>query len=117
PGVPSAQLSLASPTFFSATDGILPVIFSDLISGRGIATDVYVTLDGGTTWKNTMPLAAVFGMIDFVDMQHGWATDGIVLYHTSDGGQHWAKLSPGANFKQITSLSFVSSTTGWAIGR
>ncbi len=117
PGVPSAQLSLASPTFFSATDGILPVIFSDLISGRGIATDVYVTLDGGTTWKNTMPLAAVFGMIDFVDMQHGWATDGRVLYHTSDGGQHWAKLSPGANFKQITSLSFVSSTTGWAIGR
>jgi len=41
----------------------------------------------------------------------------MVLYSTSDGGQHWTKLSPGANFKQITDLSFVSSTTGWAIGR
>jgi photosystem II stability/assembly factor-like uncharacterized protein len=117
PGVPSAQLSLLSPTFFSATDGILPVIFSDGVTGKGIATDVYMTHDGGTTWKSTTPLAAVFGTIDFVDMQHGWATDGMIIYNTSDGGQHWAKLSPGANFKQITYLSFVSSTTGWAISR
>ena len=117
PGVPSAQLSLLSPTFFSATDGILPAIFSDLITGRDIATDIYVTHDGGTTWKSTMPLPATAGTIDFVDMQHGWVTDGMVLYSTSDGGQHWTKLSPGANFKQVTDLSFVSSTTGWAIGR
>ncbi len=117
PGVPSAQLSLISPTFFSATEGILPVIFSDGVTGKGIATDVYVTHDGGTTWKSTMPLPGALGTIDFVDMQHGWATDGITLYNTSDGGQHWAKLSPGANFKQVTFLSFVSSTTGWAIGR
>ncbi len=116
PGVPSAQLSLISPTFFSATDGILPVMFSDHISGRGIATDIYVTHDGGTTWKSTVPLPAAFGTIDFVDMQHGWVTDGMVLYNTSDGGQHWAKLSSGADFKQITYLSFVSSTIGWAIG-
>jgi len=115
PGVPSAQLSLISPTFFSATDGILPVIFSDLISGKGIATDIYVTHDA-TTWKSTMPLPAAFGTIDFVDTQHGWVTDGMVLYNTSDGGQHWTKLSPGPNFKQITELSFVSSSTGWAIG-
>jgi len=117
PGVPSAQLSLLSPTFFSATDGILPAIFSDLITGRDIATDIYVTHDGGTTWKSTMPLPAAVGTIDFVDMQHGWVTDGMVLYSTSDGGQHWIKLSPGANFKQVADLSFVSSTTGWAIGR
>jgi photosystem II stability/assembly factor-like uncharacterized protein len=116
PGVPSAQLSIISPTFFTATDGVLPVIFSDLITGRGIATDIYVTHDGGMTWKSTMPLPAAFATIDFVDMQHGWVTDGMVLYSTSDGGQHWTKLSPGANFKQITFFIFVSSTTGWAIG-
>jgi len=51
-----------------------------------------------------------------VDMQRGWVTDGMVLYSTSDGGQHWTKLYPGANFKQVADLSFVSSTTGWAIG-
>jgi photosystem II stability/assembly factor-like uncharacterized protein len=117
PGVPSAQLSLVSPTFFSATDGILPVIFSDLISGSGIATDIYVTHDGGTTWKSTTPLATVFSTIDFMDRQHGWVTDGMVLYRTSDGGHLWTKLSPGTNFKQIAYLSFVSNTTGWAISR
>src|SRR2546421_911422 len=31
-------------------------------------------------------------------------------------GQRWTKLSPGASFKQVTSLDFVSSTLGWAIG-
>jgi photosystem II stability/assembly factor-like uncharacterized protein len=40
----------------------------------------------------------------------------MALYSTSDGGQHWTKLSPGANFKRVTSLSFVSTTTGWGIG-
>ncbi len=116
PGVPPAQLLLISPTFFSATDGVLPIIFSDLITGKGIATDIYVTQDGGATWKSTMPLSAALGTIDFVDIQHGWATDGMVLYSTSDGAQHWTKLSPNANFKQVTDLSFVSSTIGWAIG-
>jgi photosystem II stability/assembly factor-like uncharacterized protein len=116
-GVPSAQLSLISPTFFSASDGILPVIFSDGVTGRGFATDVYVTYDEGTTWKGTTPISLAAVAIDFVDRQHGWATDGTILYRTSDGGQQWAKLSPGANFKQIICLSFASSTTGWAIGR
>ena len=116
PGVPSAQLSLVPPTFFSATDGILPVIFSDAVTGRGIATDIYVTHDGGTTWKSTTPLPLASVAIDFVDRQHGWATDGILLYRTSNDGQRWTKLSPGASFKQVTSLDFVSSTLGWAIG-
>jgi photosystem II stability/assembly factor-like uncharacterized protein len=116
PGVPSAQLSLVSPTFFSATDGILPVIFSDGDTGRGIATDIYVTHDEGTTWKSTAPLPFAAVATDFVDMQHGWASDGLILYRTSDGGQQWTKLAPGANFKQVTSLDFVSSTLGWAMG-
>jgi photosystem II stability/assembly factor-like uncharacterized protein len=115
PGVPSAQLSLISPTFFSATDGILPVIFSDGVTGRGIATDIYATHDGGTTWKSTTPVLLAAVATNCVDVQHGWATDGMILYRTSDGGQQWIKLSPGANFKQITSLDFVSSTLGWAI--
>jgi photosystem II stability/assembly factor-like uncharacterized protein len=117
PGVPSGQLSIAAPTFFSATDGILPITFSDATTGSDIATDIYVTHDGGTTWQSTTPVPLVLGTTDFSDMQHGWATNGTVLYSTSDGGQHWTKLSPSASFKQVTHLDFVSSTTGWAIGR
>jgi photosystem II stability/assembly factor-like uncharacterized protein len=116
PGVPSAQFSLGSPTFFSGTDGVLPVIFSDVVTERGFATDIYVTHDGGKTWTSTAPLPLASVAIDFADMQHGWATDGTILYRTSNGGQKWTKLSPGVTFKQVTSLDFVSSTLGWAIG-
>lgn len=114
-GVPSAQLSLGSPTFFSATDGVLPVTFSDSIMERGIATAIYATHDGGKTWTGTTPLPLASVVVDFADEQHGWATDGTVLYRTGDGGQRWVKLSPDANFKQVTSLDFVSSALGWAL--
>jgi photosystem II stability/assembly factor-like uncharacterized protein len=40
----------------------------------------------------------------------------MILYRTSDAGQRWTKLSPDASFKQVTSLDFVSSALGWAIG-
>jgi photosystem II stability/assembly factor-like uncharacterized protein len=117
PGVPSGQMVIMSPTFFSATDGILPITFSDVATGHGIATDIYVTHDGGMTWQSTTPVSAALGTIDFLDMQHGWATDGIILYSTSDGGQHWTKRAPGMSFKQVIYLNFVSSTIGWAISR
>ena len=115
--MPPAQLSLVSPRFFSATDGIFPVIFSDGISGRGIATDIYVTHDKGTTWTSTSPLPFAAVATDFLDTQHGWTTNGKSLYRTSDGGQNWIRLSPNVDFKRVTSLDFVSSTLGWAIGR
>jgi photosystem II stability/assembly factor-like uncharacterized protein len=115
PGIPTAQLTINSPTFFSTTDGILPVIFSDITTDSRIATDFYVTHDGGQTWQNTALLPVGLGVFDFVDMQHGWASDGSVLYMTSDGGNHWIKLSPNESFKHISLLDFVSSTIGWAI--
>jgi photosystem II stability/assembly factor-like uncharacterized protein len=115
PGIPPAQLTINSPTFFSTTDGILPVIFSDFTTDSRIATDIYVTHDGGQTWQNTALLPVGLSVFDFVDMQHGWASDGSVLYMTSDGGNHWIKLSPNESFKNISLLDFVSSTIGWAI--
>jgi photosystem II stability/assembly factor-like uncharacterized protein len=115
PGVSSAQLSIISPTFFSTTEGILPVIFSDITTDRRIAADIYVTHDGGKTWQSTSLLPIGLSVFDFVDMQHGWASDGSTLYMTIDGGNHWMKLSPNESFKHISLLDFVSSTIGWAI--
>ncbi len=114
-GVPSAQLSIQSPAFFSATDGILPVKFSDPTTKKGIATVIYVTHDGGTAWKPTSPVSAVLRAADFLDTQHGWVTDGTSLLMTSDGGQHWTRLAASANFKHVSQLDFVSGTLGWAI--
>jgi photosystem II stability/assembly factor-like uncharacterized protein len=115
PGLPTARLSVLAPTFFSAAVGILPVIFSDLATGNPLATALYTTHDGGTTWSSTVPVPAALPLLSFADMQHGWASDGTRLYGTSDGGAHWLKLSPDSSFKNIAQLDFVSATLGWAI--
>lgn len=115
PGLPSGRLSLLAPIFFSATDGVLPVIFSNITTGSDFATTIYTTRDGGGTWQSTMPVHAALPIVSFANRQHGWATDGTALYSTSDGGGHWLKLSPGGNFNNITQLDFVSDTVGWAI--
>ena len=76
---------------------------------------MYATRDGGKTWTSTTPLPLAAVAVGFAYQQHGWATDRVTLYRTSDGGQQWVKLSPDTSFKQVTSLDFVSSTLGWAI--
>jgi len=116
PGVPLAQLWLRSPKFFSATDGILPVGFSNNVTETPIAAFIYRTHDGGTTWESTTPVPATLSAVDFLDMQHGWVTDGSILYATTDSGQHWTKIAPGKSFQHVSELDFVSSTVGWAIG-
>ncbi|MFL5660486.1 MAG: WD40/YVTN/BNR-like repeat-containing protein [Ktedonobacteraceae bacterium] len=115
PGMPSAHLSILSPTFLSAADGILPVIFSNATTDSEIATAIYTTHDGGQTWQSTMPVSAAVRILSFADIQHWWATDGTILYSTGDGGNHWTKLSPGGSFKNIVQLDFISDTVGWAI--
>ena len=85
----SSQLSLLPPLFFNATDGILPVSFD---MGKGASLDVYVTHDGGTTWKGTTPLTAAASTADFIDVDHGWASDGTLLYVTGDSGKQWTRF-------------------------
>lgn len=113
PDKASTHIASRSPTFFTATEGILPVSF---VTETASSLDFYVTHDGGATWQSTTPLAASATIADVIDMEHGWASDGTLLYVTSDGGQHWAKLTPGGDFQHVTRLDFVSSSIGWAIG-
>jgi photosystem II stability/assembly factor-like uncharacterized protein len=115
PGLPPARLAVLAPSFFSAADGILPVIFSDISTDSAIATALYTTHDGGKTWRSTVPVPAALPLLSFADMQHGWATDGTVLYSTSTGGNRWMELFPNASFKSITQLDFISDKAGWAI--
>jgi photosystem II stability/assembly factor-like uncharacterized protein len=54
---------------------------------------------------------------DFIDANHGWVTDGSVIYMTSDGGQHWTKIfTVTNNTPKFQQLDFVSSDVGLAVG-
>lgn len=62
----------------------------------------------------TVPAAAALRAVAFVSANTGWVGgDGLIL-GTTDGGKTWQRQYNGR--VQITSLSFVSSTVGWAAG-
>ncbi len=97
------------------------------------------TRDSGRTWQQssvTDPNSAGPAQLDFVDALHGWlllgygaaaSNEGVGLYRTSDGGQHWTRIeqtlglghdAPGSLPFACgkAGLSFVSLTTGWVSG-
>lgn len=111
PGMTNAFFTPELPTFFDAHTGVLPL----LVQGDHSYLDVYVTHDGGATWQGTTLVQGNAQIVNFADANHGWATDGTALISTSDGGQHWTLLPASSAFQGVTSLNFVSSTTGWAI--
>ena len=120
PHLAAAQLSFLTATFFTARDGILPVNF---VGDKGSGFGVYVTHDGGNTWKGVTAVQPPSSMaaIDFIDMNHGWVVDkdGGNLYATKDGGQHWTKLAfrfTSSSAPSLKLLDFVTSKIGWAIG-
>lgn len=116
PNQASAEFSITPPTFFNANDGILPVNGFNVGSQSVFGSDIYVTHDGGASWNSTALLPINAGSADFLDVNHGWVTDGSVMYMTSDGGQHWTKIfSVATNMPKIQQLAFVSSDVGLAI--
>jgi photosystem II stability/assembly factor-like uncharacterized protein len=108
------------PAFFSAEEGVLPVDVGSQPAGGVVLSVLYVTHDGGATWNATTPISTVTGATSLLDPFHWWiapeAVSGDSLFSTADGGQHWRSLTPGAPFTQVSVLSFVSSSQGWAIG-
>ena len=114
------------PQVFSARDGLLTVGGRDMV--------VYVTHDGGDTWRPTTPVLSqatnqnggyrltIASSLIFSDMNHGllWeevtpvagtkspATNRLLI--TTDGGQHWTTISvsmPGGQRGQTVSLDNV----------
>jgi photosystem II stability/assembly factor-like uncharacterized protein len=116
PNQSNAEFSITPPTFFNASDGILPVNGFSVGSQPVQGSDIYVTHDGGTTWTSTSRLPINATSVKFLDVNHGWVTDGSVLYMTSDEGQHWTKIfSVTSNMPKFQQLSFTSSQVGLAI--
>src|SRR5579859_4032672 len=109
-----AAISTQPPVFFSATEGLLPATFNE--AGSTILA-VYATHDGGAIWSHSTLLTAAGSAWDFLTMQQGWVVgaNGSSVAVTSNGGQSWLLINPGANFRNISQLDFVSAQEGWAI--
>src|SRR3989475_12049905 len=111
------------PKFFTAQDGILPVIHDILnASGHTIGGLItfYTTHDGGATWTHTAPVRV--NVTDrayqaVADVNHAWVLSGGVLHATSDRGRRWTTMPPNPHCADVIQLDFSSSKVGWAVGR
>jgi photosystem II stability/assembly factor-like uncharacterized protein len=109
---PECECDVEPPQFFSTKDGVL---LMRGFFGQGNAAVVYVTHDGGATWRPEM-LPNVHSLVaaSFIDENDGWVADGAQLYVTHDGGATWTTLAPNVNLT-VRSLDFATAQNGWAI--
>lgn len=119
PQLTTSWVGIKPPKFFTAQDGILPVFYAGLDpqSHRAISPSVvlYVTHDGGTTWRYTTPISVrEWGPLSFTDINHGWLGDRNILYTTIDGGRQWTSIRPDL-FTDVRQLDFISPRVGWAV--
>ncbi len=98
---------------------MLPVALGSSSAGGEVLTLVYVTHDGGATWIAATPAETEPDAVSLLDPSHWWldadSADGAAPLSTADGGQHWTMLPSSTPFAQVSALSFVSATQGWAI--
>lgn len=106
PRAQNFEITTNTPIFVNSQDGVLPT-----------DSACYVTHDGGTSWSIAGRATINLNVADFLDMQHWWTVSGQnnnTLTYTSDGGQHWATITPGGAFNTVSYLDFISPASGFA---
>jgi|SRR5882762_3687195 len=121
-------LSTVTPGVLGQPTGMFP-INADILLSSGSGGQVYLTRDGGETWKIDSPLGGGLDKLDFndvwfVDQKHGWlagyeilvAGESLrpLLFETTDGGNSWNELSIEADIRP-SSVCFVGDE-GWLAG-
>lgn len=119
-------LSPSTPGVKGQPSSMFPIDANTLISA-GSDGQVYLTRDGGETWKIQTPLAGnvTFSDVWFRDSKHGWLTGYAVLvagqslrpllYQTSDGGETWQE-SPVPDSQILPSSVCFVGEEGWLAG-
>jgi photosystem II stability/assembly factor-like uncharacterized protein len=104
------------PQFSTATNGILPVLFSS--TTKKVA--FYRTQDGGKTWGIDGTTADISTTLSFASDNQAWAigsgNNAGNLYSSSDAGRNWEQLAkPDATVKKLVNLDLLSATHGWVL--
>lgn len=110
-GLAKSQTTLDAPQFFDEKTVILPVH----LYNSGPVLVIYVSRDGGATWKATQPVQS-YGPLAVPAPNDFIVWDGGNLHVSRDAGQSWKDLTPNINLNQkIGSLQFINPMTGWAL--
>ncbi len=110
-GLAKSQTTLDAPHFFDEKTGILPVH----LYNSGPVLVIYVSRDGGATWKATQPVQS-YGPLAVPTSNDFIVWDGGTLHVSHDAGQSWKDFTPNVNLNQkIGSLQFITPLMGWAL--
>ena len=113
-GYQEAFVTVTGPTFFSATEGILPVRMT--IGPDKSDLFIYVTHNGGNTWTPSASFARNGRGVDHITQRDAFSWNGNNFLATNTTGGSWRTLTSNVNFGgSILDYDFVSTTTGWVL--
>jgi photosystem II stability/assembly factor-like uncharacterized protein len=97
---------------------LLKVRFANLDVGWLLGTtSIFFTSDGGSTWSQQGPDAAVTAL-DVISEKEAWVGGaGGLLVHTRDGGVTWSPaILPNGSDSFLTAVKFANPKLGWTCG-
>lgn len=110
-----------SPQLKNPTSPIKAIRMLDHSKGWALTDqNVLFTVDGGQQWKDVTPGSV--GKIDegtFMNENTAWVvstgqTDSVIVWHTSDGGQHWQSSAISVSGAEVISLpDFLTTQEGF----
>jgi photosystem II stability/assembly factor-like uncharacterized protein len=113
-GAENAELGIDKDQmrFTSATDGFLVV----RLAGDSAQTAVYITNDGGDSWRLTPTIIPGAGATDVLSPQEMIVYNGKEFYVTRDAARTWATVSPDIVFgDSFATMDFVNPDSGWVV--
>jgi photosystem II stability/assembly factor-like uncharacterized protein len=102
------------------TSAIKSMVFYSSNNGWvATSTSIIKTTNGGSNWSTVNSSQTSINHIYFADANTGWVTSfdfPNTIKKTTDGGSTWSTQYSGPNNTAFSSIYFISSTIGYAVG-